>query len=270
MPSGRELVGRASAGLAHDLRNVFVVIRGCVDEVGSGVGQAHAGLANGEPATVEVDPACLRDVSAASDRGLAIIDDLLWLGRQNDYDLRVTDVADAFRQSEPLLRRLVHKGITFTMDIPSTETLVRIDRVGLTQVMMNLVTNASDAIVGQGRIAVSTRETVTGTTGEPERTTSIIVSDTGSGFTREAMQRAFEPDFTTKDGNHGGFGLATVWRIVDRCGGAVQIDSAPGAGTTVAIRFASFTDPNRDADDQDTVEPAVREVDVDALTKAAV
>ena len=141
-----------------------------------------------------------------------------------------------FPQIEPLLRRLVRRGIAFRMEMPPTDTMVRIDRVGLTQVLMNLVANASDAIESQGTITVSSRQTLTASPGDPARTTSIVVSDTGCGFSREAMERAFEPDFTTKDGDHGGYGLATVWHIVDRCGGAVQVDSAPGAGTTVSIR----------------------------------
>ena len=189
------------------------------------------------PTTTAVHHAWLEEVSSASTRGLSIIDDLLWLGRQNDHENRVSDLGMVFPQIEPLLRRLVRKDITFRMEIPPTDTIVRIDRVGLTQVLMNLVTNASDAIESKGSITVSSRQTLTATPGDPTRTTSIVVSDTGCGFSQEAMERAFEPDFTTKDGDHGGYGLATVSQIVDRCGGAVQIDSSPGAGTTVSIRF---------------------------------
>ena len=73
--------------------------------------------------------AWLDEVSSASTRGLAIIDDLLWLGRQNDHENRVSDLGMVFPQIEPLLRRLVRKGITFRMEVPPTDTVVRIDRV---------------------------------------------------------------------------------------------------------------------------------------------
>jgi len=235
----RELIGRASAGLAHDLRNVFVAIRGCADEAAFdatpvAIDEDHA---SADATATAVQHEWLDEVSSASTRGLAIIDDLVWLGRQNDRENRVSDLGIVFPQIEPLLRRLVRKGITFRIEIPPTDTIVRIDRVGLTQVLMNLVANASDAIESKGSITVSSRQTLTASPGDPTRTTSIVVSDTGCGFSHEAMERAFEPDFTTKDGDHGGYGLATVRQIVDRCGGAVQIDSAPGAGTTVSIRF---------------------------------
>jgi len=234
----RELIGRASAGLAHDLRNVFVAIRGCVDEAAFDESPVAIDENHGSAVTTAtpLQGAWLEEVSSASTRGLAIIDDLLWLARQNDHENRVCDLGMVFPQIEPLLRRLVRRGIAFRMEMPPTDTMVRIDRVGLTQVLMNLVANASDAIESQGTITVSSRQTLTASPGDPTRTTSIVVSDTGCGFSREAMERAFEPDFTTKDGDHGGYGLATVWHIVDRCGGAVQVDSAPGAGTTVSIR----------------------------------
>ena len=269
----RELIGRASAGLAHDLRNVFVVIRGCVDEAAfEAVPALHGPTPDSAESTVnQINTAWLDDVSAASARGLAIIDDLLWLGRQNDYENRVSDLGMAFRQIEPLLRRLVRKGIALHVEIPPPDTNVRIDRVGLTQVLMNLVANASDAIESTGQITVSTRQTLTSNTGEPIRTTSIVVTDTGCGFSSEAMERAFEADFTTKDGDHGGYGLATVWRIVDRCGGSVQIDSAPGAGTTVSIRFASAdaAEPAQD-DRHDRIEQSARRAGSDLLLAKSV
>ena len=244
----RELIGRASAGLAHDLRNVFVAIRGCADEAAFeaasvAIDEEHDSAAS---TATTLHGSWLDDVSSASTRGLAIIDDLLWLGRQNDHENRVSDLGVVLPQIEPLLRRLVRRGITFHMDIPPTDTIVRIDRVGLTQVLMNLVANASDAIESNGSITVWSRQTLTASPGDPTLTTSIIVTDTGCGFSPEAMERAFQPDFTTKDGDHGGYGLATVRQIVDRCGGAVQVDSAPGAGTTVSIRLGCAGSPGPD------------------------
>jgi signal transduction histidine kinase len=224
----RELIGRASAGLAHDLRNVFVVISGCVDEV-------HERAAVGAGGALEDDMSC---VGAAAERGLAIIDDLLWLGRRHDYETRVTDLGESIRQIEPFLRRMVRPGITLRVEAPAQPSLVFIDHVGLSQVLMNLVANAIDAIEGTGHITVSTRQSVSGSAGgELNTTTSISVTDDGVGFTKQAIEHAFEADFTTKSGAHGGYGLPTVWRIVDRCGGSIQIDSSPDSGTSVILRF---------------------------------
>lgn len=231
----RELIGRASAGLAHDLRNVFVVIKGCVDEFNDNA-EAVVDYGGIGPDTVTVT--CIGDVGAAADRGLAIIDDLLWIGQRHDYETRVTDLGESIRQIEPFLRRMVGPGITLRVEPPARTSLVFIDHVGLSQVLMNLVANAIDAIQGTGHITVSTRQSVSGSPGGGlNGTTSITVSDDGAGFTKEAIEHAFEPDFTTKGGAHGGYGLPTAWRIIDRSGGSIQIDSSPHSGTTVTLRF---------------------------------
>ncbi len=230
----RALIGRASAGLAHDLRNVFVVIIGCVDDVHEHATAARVGPARLDETTVS----CIDDLGAAAQRGLAIIDDLLWLGQRNEYETRVTDIGESIRQIEPFLRRMIRPGIMLQVDASEHASLAHIDHVGLSQVLMNLVSNAADAIDGVGRITVSTRRSVSGSAGgDPGRTVSIIVADDGVGFTEQAIAHAFEPDFTTKSGSHGGYGLATVRRIVNRCGGSIQIDSSPDSGTTIVLRF---------------------------------
>ena len=230
----RALIGRASAGLAHDLRNVFVVINGCVDDM-----QEHATAARVGPADLNVPTvSCIEDLGAAAQRGLAIIDDLVWLGQRHEYEARVTDIGKSICQIEPFLRRMVPPRITLQVDASEHASFAYIDHVGLSQVLMNLVSNAADAIEGVGRITVSTRQSVSGPAGgDPSRTVSIIVADDGIGFTEQAIAHAFEPDFTTKSGSHGGYGLATVWRIVERCGGSIHIDSSPGSGTTIVLRF---------------------------------
>lgn len=239
----REMIGRASAGLAHDLRNVFVVIKGCADDLDTHdvtiTARDGAGRVN------EHVYSCVSDLGLAADRGLAIIDDLLRLGQRNDEESRSTDLGLAIRQIEPLLRRMVRPGIILRVEIPERSSFVRIDRVGLSQILMNLVANAADAIDGTGNIAVRFPRSVSAN-GDPAPTTSIMVTDDGTGFTREALERAFETDFTTKTGAHGGYGLPTVWRIVDRCGGSIQIDSSPEAGTTVSLRFATITPTEAD------------------------
>ena len=146
--------------MAHDLRNVFVVIRGCVEEV-----HDNAGAAAGAGKIGEDTVSCIDDVGAAAERGLAIIDDLLWLGQRHDYETRVTDLGESIRQIEPFLRRMVRPGITLRVEAPARSSLVFIDHVGLSQVLMNLVANAVDAIEGTGHITVSTRQSVSGSPG---------------------------------------------------------------------------------------------------------
>jgi signal transduction histidine kinase len=236
----RELIGRASTGLAHDLRNVFVVIDGCVDEI-----RQHADQVGSMDANELVD-SCVKDLDAAAERGRAIIDDLLWLSRRHECETNVTDIGESMRQIHPFLRRMVRPGITLRLEVPEQPVFGRIDHIGLSHVLMNLVSNAVDAIEGVGHITVSTRQSVSvSTSGDVAAATSIVVSDDGVGFTEQAMAHVFEPDFTTKTGFHGGCGLATVRQIVDRCGGSVQIHSSPDSGTTIVLHFETIgTDAN--------------------------
>ena len=227
----RDLIGRASAGLSHDLRNVFHVVKGCTTEV---VEDAEASAA-----WSDLQRSCLDEVESAADRGLAILDELLWLGRQHESILQVTDLNNSIRQLEPLLRRLKRREVILRLDVPATERLVRIDRVGLSQILMNLVSNANDAIVGNGNITVSARPVVTRSQSADGPSTMLTVTDDGRGFTSDELSMAFEDGFTTKGQGHFGLGLATVCRIVDRCGASMQIDSSPNDVTTISILFAS-------------------------------
>ena len=207
------------------------------------------------------------DLRSAAERGLAIIDDLLWLGQRHEYETRITDIGESIRQIQPFLRRLVRPGITLLVEAPESATFGYVDNIGLSHVLMNLVSNAVDAIEGVGHITVSTRQSVSGSAGsDPSPMTSIIVTDDGAGFTEQAIAHAFEPDFTTKSGAHGGYGLATVWRIVDRCGGSIQIDSSPDSGTTVTLRFATVI-PNTDEQAKAAEMPTATDFATDALAE---
>ncbi len=225
----RELIGRASAGLSHDLRNVFTVVRGCTAEVEEETG------ADATATLSDLQRYCLGEIRSAADRGLAILDHLLCLSRQNESILQATDLNSSIRQLEPLLRRLVRPGVILRLDVPADDCLVRIDRVGLSQVLMNLVTNANDAITGNGNISVAARPVVARSIGDDEPIAVLTVSDDGRGFTPDELSRAFDDGFTTKGDGHFGLGLATVWRIVERNGGSMQIDSSPEDTTTISI-----------------------------------
>jgi signal transduction histidine kinase len=245
----RDLIGRASAGLSHDLRNVFSVIKGCTAEA------AEQNVGWSEP-----QRSCLDEVGSAADRGLAILDELLWLGRQHDSILQVTDLSTSIRQLEPLLRRLTRRGVVLRLDIPERECLARVDRIGLIQILMNLVSNANDAIVGNGNITVSARSLITPATRTDGPAAVLTVADDGRGFTSDELSTAFEAGFTTKGDGHFGLGLSTVWDIVERCDGSMQIDSSPGDVTTISILFASpdsISGPSDDADFEASISSGV-------------
>ena len=126
--------------------------------------------------------------------------------------------------------------------------------------------NSVDAIEGVGHITVSTHQSVSGAAGDdPRPTASVIVADDGMGFTEQAIAHAFEPDFTTKSGSHGGYGLATVRRIVDRCGGSIQIDSSPVSGTTVTLQFVTASNDANESE-MDAEAPTATDLATDVLS----
>ena len=109
----RELVGRASAGLSHDLRNVFTAIQGCAAEV------KEETEADGTATVSDLQRYCLGEIESATNRGLAILDELLCLSRQNESILQVTDLDNSVRQLEPLLRRLTRRGWSCDSTFPT-------------------------------------------------------------------------------------------------------------------------------------------------------
>ena len=231
-------------GLSHDLRNVFTAIKGCTAEV------EEETEADGTSTCSDLQRFCLGEIDSATNRGLAILDELLCLSRQNESILQVTDLDNSIRQLEPLLRRLTRPGVILRLDVPATECLVRIDRVGLSQILMNLVSNANDAIAGNGNITVAARPVVSRSVGDDEPVAVLTVSDDGRGFTPDELSRAFDDGFTSKGDGHFGLGLATVWRIVERNGGSMQIDSSPDDVTTISIMLTGPGSTDTSSDDE--------------------
>jgi signal transduction histidine kinase len=217
-----EVLGRASTGLAHDLRNVFVIIQGCSAEP---EGRSAHDLSEN-----------LSAVHAASERAMSMLDDLLLLGRQDATAGGEVELATALAQIEPLLAHLVGSGTK--LEVAVAEPLcVAIDRISLAQILMNLVANANDAIDDGGRIVIRARGVATQRPGQAsERCAILTVADDGGGFDPAVIDRAFESGFTTKGVEHNGLGLATVSQIVDRAGGTVRIESSPSF-TSIAIHL---------------------------------
>jgi signal transduction histidine kinase len=229
-----ELLGRASLSIAHDLRNVLSIIGGAADELNDEM--------QGRRAATRV-----LEILNATDRALAIVSDLQLAGRQRPVTEGPVDLHALSEHFEPLLRRLVPKSIMLHMSCTEQNVCVRIDRTSLLQVLMNLVANATDAIDGWGTISVSCDRVVRHRPGTaaPRSTAVITVSDNGRGISDSVLARVFEAGFSTKEGNHSGLGLATVWRIVDRWQGSIDVESSIGNGTTVRVELPLFDEFER-------------------------
>ncbi len=216
-----EAIGRLAGGIAHDFNNLLTIISGNVHLI------QH--LPAGDPEF----PQLLDDIRDAADRAAGLTRQLLTFSRKQPTRPVVLDLSDVVTGLTSMLRRLIGERITIRTQLAPAPVRVKADRGQLEQVIMNLVINAKDAMLDGGTLTIATAE-VTG----QGRFARLTIADTGVGMSDEVKRHLFEPFFTTKDVGKGtGLGLATVYGIVEQAGGGIEVESAPGAGTTFAIRL---------------------------------
>jgi PAS domain S-box-containing protein len=211
-----ETVGQLAGGIAHDFNNILAVILNYAHFVRSQLPEDDS----------------LRDdldqIRHAAERASELTRQLLIFGRRDASVPQTVDVNALVRATEVLLRRPLGEQVVLTTSLCEDRCFVKADPAQLENVLLNLVVNARDAMPGGGSIEIaSARE------GE-----SVVVSvrDDGMGMEPDVAAHALEPFFTTKPKGAGtGLGLATVYGTVTAAGGEVQIESRPGAGTTVRL-----------------------------------
>jgi two-component system cell cycle sensor histidine kinase/response regulator CckA len=218
-----EAVGRLAGGVAHDFNNLLTVIRGNADLLDP------AALGAGEGALLD-------DLILAADRATALVRQLLMFSRRQPVRVEVLDLNGVITSLSALLRRLLGERVVLEPALATEGVVVRADRSHLEQVVMNLAVNARDAMPNGGTLTVRTEAVERATAKGSARFVRLTITDTGTGMTDEVKARIFEPFFTTKGQDQGtGLGLATVFGIVQQSGGHIDVDSAPGAGTTFRV-----------------------------------
>jgi two-component system, cell cycle sensor histidine kinase and response regulator CckA len=215
-----EAVGRLAGGVAHDFNNLLMVI----------TGYSHMLLDAMHPS----DPARLdlEQVVKASERATDLTRQLLAFSRRQGVRASLVDLNALVREMDRMLRRMLGEDIELTVVLAPELKAVRADPGQIEQVILNIVVNARDAMPGGGKLLLETRNL--GAPGQDSVTLSI--RDTGIGMDAQVRSRIFEPFFTTKE--HGtGLGLATSYGIIKENGGDLQVESAPGKGTTFRIEL---------------------------------
>ncbi len=226
-----EAVGKLAGGIAHDFNNLLVIILG------------HSELLEGKLEGNEKLLHHVRQIMRSSERAADLVKQLLAFGRKQALSPQVLDVDGLVADLRLLLERLIGEDIHLQTTPCDTNPHVKADRTQIEQVLMNLVSNARDAMPRGGVLSLVTREVSVQADDigrvedlDPGDYALITVSDTGVGMDADTSARAFDPFFTTKEQGKGtGLGLATVHGIVQQSGGAVTIYSAPGHGTTVKV-----------------------------------
>ena len=228
-----EAIGELTGGLAHDFNNMLGIVLGNLEMMETELPQDDVVLVE-----------CFNAARQAATRGASVANSLLAVARRQNLDLALVDVNETLMSLIGLLRHSVGSNIRLGSQLCSGKLAAMADSSGLSNVVLNLVINARDALnekaAGDRDIYItSDRLMVTEHNKQgllPGSYALITVRDTGSGMTEEVRQRAFDPFFTTKvQGKGTGLGLATVRGFVEQLGGAVFIESVLGEGTTVSL-----------------------------------
>jgi PAS domain S-box-containing protein len=213
-----EVLGRLAAGVAHDLNNLLTVLVG------------YTRLLRETPGRAPDEQQMLGEMSAAGAEAAKLTARLLALGR-NRAPANPVSVDAVVRELDALLRVLVRGDVDLHTRLRAPDARVVADPTAIEQIVLNLVSNARDAIEGEGAVTIAT-ETVT-PDGRPWL--RLTVADTGRGMDRATLDHVFDPFFTTKQGRSTGIGLYTVAAIVRQAGGEITATSEPGGGTTFVV-----------------------------------
>lgn len=217
-----EALGQVAAGVAHDFRSILRAVLGFSEMI----------LERPE-ATGDVAEYARRIVEAAA-RGERLTAELVTLARDRPGSPRVLDVAEVVTSLRPMLEALVQPSVELVVRTEPGVSRVLIDRSHLERAVTNLVSNASDAVDGNGRVEVTVgEETVAAADGASY--VALSVRDDGCGMPASVRERMFEPFFSTKGDGGTGLGLAVVSQLVSNAGGFQGVESEPGAGTTVKL-----------------------------------
>lgn len=231
-----EAVGTLSGGIAHDLNNFLQVIIGHVDMLKDAV----------QIGKFEIE--YLETLSKAARDASALIKQLLYYSRKEKTKISPVNMSVLFDEVIKMHKPSLGKKITVVKNVLVDRPIVQGDPLKLKQVLMNIVSNACEAMPEGGELRYTIwkqewdhiKELSTNFCSKHDLI--VAVSDTGNGIPKEIQHRIFDPFFTTKEPNQGtGMGLAMVYRIVESHGGSIHVDSVSGKGTTFQLNFPFHT-----------------------------
>ncbi len=226
-----EVAGRLAGGVAHDFNNLIMAIMGYVELMG-------AKVLKGDPLY-----GYLEEIQKATDRAAGLTRQLLTFSRRQIMKPQVIDLNRVVLDLKKMLERVLGEDVDLEIMPDAGTAPVKADPGHLTQILMNLVVNARDAMPRGGQITVETAKVdfkesrhTRFAVASPGPYVRLRVRDTGLGMDEETRTHIFEPFFTTKEQGKGtGLGLSTVYGIVKQSQGYIDLSSEPGEGSTFTI-----------------------------------
>lgn len=226
-----EAIGTLAGGIAHDFNNILNVILGFGTMVMDRIGD--------DPLSKEQ----MNEVLLAADRAANLTKRLLLFSRKEVAEFKSMDVKKIILNMEKMLSRIIGEDIKLVAELMGTKAMVMADAGQMEQVLLNLATNARDAMPKGGSLTIKTelreidQEFIDAYSyGTPGTYAVIYITDTGLGIDKETQDRIFDPFFTTKEVGKGtGLGLSIVYGIIKEHNGFIKVYSEPGEGTTFKI-----------------------------------
>jgi signal transduction histidine kinase len=220
-----EAVGALSQGISHDFKNILSTLKAAV----------HI-LQKGEPDNAFVLKYTGK-MQTSIDRARDLVERLVAFSRTRQFDLRPLDLAALVARLAPMLREALGEAVRLELALPASPVRVDGDEASLQQLLLNLAYNGRDAMPGGGVLGIGL-EALPPSAPDAPGAAVLTVRDTGTGMEPEVLRRLFEPFFTTKGAGGGmGLGLSIVHGIVEQHHGAIDVESAPGSGTSFRVRL---------------------------------
>ncbi len=225
-----EALGRLAGGVAHDFNNLLTVLRSSAEFLADATEK-------GDPRHRDIN-----NIQHAALRAAELTEQLLAFSSRKPIETRVMDLSRCVSRVLPLVRRLIGTDVQLEFEGAAAAAWVRIDTSQFDQIVLNLASNARDAMPRGGRLTFQLDASDVGAAEaeplhiHPGPHARLRVSDTGEGMSPDTLQRVFEPFFTTKAPGKGtGLGLSTVFGIVRQFGGDLRVESVLGQGSTFTI-----------------------------------
>lgn len=226
-----ESIGILAGGIAHDFNNILGVILGNIDIVMKDIEE-----------TSSIHES-LQKIKLSGNRAKELVKQILSFSRQTKVQFIPIHLQSHIRDSVNMLRSIIPTTIKISTEIDECCGVVMADPTQINQILMNLCTNAVDAIgksAGEIKISLQCVQSKTGFCGgnSKPKCIELTVTDNGCGIAEDLLDKVFDPYFTTKELGHGtGMGMAIIHGIVTEYGGEISLESSVGMGTAVHIFF---------------------------------